>query len=242
MPFEYSRQPTPEIPSRPESVTEKAVEEFKQRIVEVGVRRILEAKTVEITAVAEVIEEKYGAISAVSKEQARVDPDFRKLLELAAERRQLKKEVLPQGVTTLLVHAEKLVEKDLHLDAVEVVRSVWQEYEEEKRTNEHFLKWHEDYKAGKQEEIDNVQKIIDLYEEQGLTDEDSQEILILLRHQKEYAEEDIRKHEEKTSWLVHDIEPLAEKAEIATDIIEATGIVSADTIKTFRAVEKFSVQ
>ncbi len=242
MPFEGLPRDIPETSARPESEAGKVVERFRQEIVEVGVQRILEAKTAEITTAAKVIEERYGAISAVPKEQARVDLDFGRLMELAAERRRLEKEILPQGVTTLLVHVEKFAEGVIHLDPVEVLGSVWQEYEEGKRTNEHFLKDHEDYKAEKQEKIDRVQKVIDLYEEKGLTDEDSQEIVKLLRHQKEYAEEDIRKHKERTSGLVWDIEPLVENARIATDIVEATGTVLPDTIKTLRTADKFSAE
>ncbi|MBM4401805.1 MAG: hypothetical protein FJ044_01000 [Candidatus Cloacimonetes bacterium] len=230
MPLEKPQHPLSEtgVPAENER---SPMEVFREQVVEVGVQNILDAKDREIGAVAKKIEERYGAISLVPKDKAREDPDFRQLIELGYEKRRLEKEVLPQGIVTLLLHAEKFLREDEYIEPAAVLSSIWRECEKEENFNDHFRSQYEKYQAEKQEEIDRVQGIIDLYEERGLTDEDSQEILKLLKHQQEYANEDIRRHKERTEYLVRDIGPLVGNAKVATDIIKAAGVISAAKIE-----------
>lgn len=217
-------------PRRTERETAGRVEEFRQAVIEVGVREILSARDEEITEVAKRLEAEFGAVSLTPKEQMATNPDFCRFIELGYEKRRLVKEVLPEGVVTILSHAERIAERSAYLDAAQVLSSIWEEVRKEDEINRHFTEEHGRYQVEKQKAIDRVQRIIDLYEEKGLTEEGSQQILELLGHRKECAEEDIRQHAERTSWLVHNLEPLIKKARTATQILAAGAKIPSEEI------------
>lgn len=214
-----------ETKERPKAVepVSKNVEIFMLLVVEPGVKSILEEKHKEVIATAKKVEEKYGSITAAvekQREQKEKDPDLTNLIDLFLAERRLEKEVLPQGVATIFIHANAIVKTYPRaiLESVGVFRSVVNEWGEENRINQTITDEHEKLKTKKEQRVREIQEILDLYQ---LTDEDSQQIMQALKQQQEFCREDIRKSAERMESLVIDTGPLAEKARIVGRILQA---------------------